>query len=173
MGSRKIGFIGAVLALALAGTSCDRAEPTRRNSGAGAKVSTGGVSLPVQIVGLQVKPEDVSKQFEQAERAYVSSLGLFSLRENDLVRATLQVSRLNAVANPRDSNFRALIINRLGTTTPETLLVGKVEVYATSGTDQVIYGWFEERSFFVLTTHRDFEFPRTLLRRIIEQKQKA
>jgi hypothetical protein len=151
-------------------TACSGSDDRPRTIGP--NVSTGGVILPGQLLGLQVKPEDVSKQFEKTKRSYIASLGLFSLRENDLIRATLQVSRFNRLANPKDSQFRSLIIGRLGTTKPETLRIDNFDVYATSGTDQNIYAWFEGRGFFVLTTHRDYEFPRTLLRRIIESKDK-
>lgn len=163
--------LGVVSLLSAALVACNRTDSARPSS-TSTKVSTAGIVLPRQLLGLQVKPEDVSKQFDKTKRAYVASVGLFSLRENDLVRATLEVGRFNTLARPNDPGFRAQIINRLGTIRPETLLVGDTIVYATAGTDQSIYAWFEGRGFFVLTTHREYEFPRTLLRRIIEAKQK-
>jgi phosphatidate phosphatase APP1 len=50
--------------------------------------------------------------------------------------------------------------------------VGNTPVYVTIKSDQQVFAWFEGRGFFIVTTHRDYEFPRTLLRRIIETKGK-
>jgi hypothetical protein len=123
--------------------------------------------MPQQLLGLEVRPEDVADQFEDTEQSYVESLGLLSLREDDLVRATLQVSRFNSLARPQDPVFRRSIIARIGTTKPRTITVGETPVFLTTQTDQNIFVWFKGKGFFVLTAHRDYEFPRTLLRRII------
>ena len=171
MNSRRLVAAIVTSVLAIVPVACNGSPKVDRSETA-TQVTTAGIRLPSQLLGLQVKPEDVSKQFDKTKRAYVSNVGLFSLREKDLVRATLEVGRFNSLARPQDPGFRARIINRLGTTKPETLLVGTTSVYATSGTDQNIYAWFEGRGFYVLTTHREYEFPRTLLRRIIEAKQK-
>lgn len=159
------------ICLGLVMGACDRGSSSSGGSG-GSEVATGGVQLPRQILGLQVAAEDVAKEFEKTKLSYVDSVGLFSMRENDLVRATLQVSRFNRLANPDSQSFRGLIINRLGTARAEILQVGNTDVYVTSGTDQQIFAWFEGRGFYILTTHRDYEFPRTLVRRVIDTKQK-
>lgn len=165
----KAVLLATCIGLGMAG--CNGGGSPNGEAAAG-EVATGGVRLPRQILGLQVAPEDVAKEFESTKRSYVASVGLFSMRENDLVRATLQVSRFNRLANPDSPSFRSLIINRLGTAKAETLQVGDTDVYVTSGTDQQIFAWFEGRGFYILTTHRDYEFPRALARRVIETKQK-
>jgi hypothetical protein len=165
---RRTLLVITVLALLLA--ACRSGQSERK--GGTDSVEAGGVRLPNQLLGLQVKPEDVSGEFGEVRRSYIASLGLFSLRENDLVRATLQVSRFNSLARPSDRGFRNSVINRLGTTKAQTLRVGDTSVYVTSKTDQQVFAWFEGRGFFVVTTHRDYEFPRTLLRRIIDAKSK-
>jgi hypothetical protein len=45
--------------------------------------------------------------------------------------------------------------------------VGDTTVYFTSGNEQIVYAWFDGSAMFVLSVHRDFEFPRTLLRRTL------
>lgn len=140
----------------------------------GARAAPGGDSgdakarLPNQVLGLAVQQEDVTQQVEELKRPYISSVGLFSLRENDLVRATLQISRFNSLARPEDSEFRNEIINKMGSRRPLRTVMGKATVYATAGTEQNIFLWFTDKGFFVLTTHREYEFPRTLLRRMTE-----
>lgn len=131
------------------------------------KVATAGISLPQQVLGLQVKPEDVSAKLKDVKRTYISSTGLFSFRESDLVRATLQVSKFNLLANPKNLTFRKSIVDRLGSTKPQTVRIGDQTVYMTTSNEQQVFAWFEGKGFFVLSVHRNYEFPRTLLRRLV------
>lgn len=133
----------------------------------GGQVQARKISLPSQILGLQVKTEDVSKQLNVAKRPYIKNVGLFSLREGDLVRSTFQISHFNDLARPDSSEFRSSIIGLLGASRPQRILVGDVLVYITSGNEQHIFAWFEDEAFYVLTVHQEYEFPRTLLRRMI------
>lgn len=133
------------------------------------QVETAGVRLSSQVLGLSVGAESVGAKLEQAQRPFVDSIGLFSFRENDLVRATLQVSRFNSQARPEEESFRRQIIGLLGGSAPQELLVEDSTVYATTGTEQAIFAWFQGRGFFVLSVHRDYEFPRSLLRTLVEQ----
>lgn len=135
----------------------------------GGKVSQRQITLPSQILGLQVKAEDLTKQnLAQIKRPYLDNVGLFSLREGELVRATFQVSSFNAIARPDSGDFRASIIGLLGSSKPERVRVQEETVYVTTGNEQNIFVWFKGKGFFVLTAHSQYEFPRTLLRRIIE-----
>lgn len=126
------------------------------------------VKLPDQIIGLKVVPEKVDKEVLKVDRPYIDGIGVFSLRENDLLRATLQVSHLNSVARPKSKAFKDSVIGLMGSSTPIEIQVGKVTVYNTAGNKQSLFVWFEERGFFVLSIHEDYEFPRTLLRRVVE-----
>lgn len=139
----------------------------------GGQVQTPKIRLPSQILGLHVKPEDVSKQLDAAKRPYLKNVGLFSLREGDLVRSTFQISHFNALARPDSAEFRSSIIGLLGSTRPQRILVGDVLVYITSGNEQHIFAWYEEEAFYVLTVHKEYEFPRTLLRRMIVLGEKV
>ena len=135
------------------------------------QVQAAGVVLPSQVLGLSVAPEDVEKLFGEARRPFIESIGLFSMREDDLVRATMQIGKFNRAARPSNSEFRQAIIGRIGTSRPQQIVVGDTTVWVSSGTDQVIFVWFKKRGFYVLTTHGDYEFPRTLLRRMITLEQ--
>lgn len=135
-------------------------------------VAVAGVALPSQLLGLQVQVEDVSKLLDRAQRPYIERVGLFSFRENDLVRATFQVSKFRTIADSDNLGFRSQIINLLGSAEPQPVRIGETIVYSTIGNEQQIFAWFEQGGFFVLTTHRDYEFPRTLLRRLVSLEKK-
>ena len=135
-------------------------------TGAG-KVEAPRVKVPSQILGLLVAPEDVSAQTNDVERPYLDAVAVFSLREEDLLRATLQVGRFNRIARPNQAAFRKQVVSTVGGTVAEEMTVEGLSVYATSGTDQQLYSWIDGDGFYVLSIHKDFEFPRTLLRRVI------
>lgn len=128
----------------------------------------GSLRLPTQVVGLRVQQEDVQPQLEEVERPYVDSVAVFSLREEDLLRATLQVAHFNRLARPGDEQFRGDVLSTIGGQEPVEFTVEDTTVTATGNTDQDIFAWFEGDRMFILSVARDFEFPRTLLRRILE-----
>lgn len=159
--------LGALLiALALGSLSACSREVEVVGPG---EASGAALPLPTQLVGLTVQPEAISpKDLEKIDRPYVDSLAVFGLRDGELLRATLQVARFNSVARPEDSDFRRSIIGVIGGRTPFELNVGGQTVNATTGTSQSIFSWFEGRGMFVLSIQQDYEFPRTLLRRLID-----
>lgn len=171
---RQAFFVSICLAL-LSSSGCGREGQDNlleRATGTGALKGNRVVTLPSQVLGLKVAKEQVSKDVLKVDRPYIDSVGIFSMRENDLLRATLQVSRMNAVARPKSNSFRNSIINLMGTTSPQKLLVSDTVVYNTAGNKQSLFVWFEGRGFYVLSVHEDYEFPRTLLRRMIDLEQK-
>lgn len=168
MASPRLLIVALGLALMAPIAGCGQESPASPVRG---QVESGGVILPAQLLGLQVQREEVGDLLEQAERSYIAGVGLFSLREKDLVRATLQVSKFNRLARPRNSGFRASIIGRIGQRSPQQMRVSDTTVYVSIGTDQTIFAWFKDRGFYVLSTHRDYEFPRTLLRRVMQVDQ--
>jgi hypothetical protein len=101
-------------------------------------------------------------------KAFVDSLALYSLRHNDLVMATLQVSRFNDGADIGAEKFRQTVVNQIGSSAPRTVRLGGETVYLTTGTKQSIGVWFKGRYLFVLATRGDYDEPRTLLRRALE-----
>lgn len=138
----------------------------------GGKVSSKGIDIriPSQLLGLRVQSENIAKQLKATKRPYIDNVGLFSLREADLVRATFQISRFNALARPESPTFRNNVISLLGGARAQPVRVNSTTVYVTTGNDQSIFVWFEGRGFFVLTCHRAYEFPRTLLRHVLDLK---
>lgn len=159
-------FAALLLLGALAATACGDGPEAEAQSVP--QVESGEIRLPAQILGLEVRPEDVEERLGEAARPYISSIGLFSLREEDLVRATFQASAFNRFADPDDANFRRRIITLIGTVEPRELRMADVAVFVTSGKEQQIYVWFKEGGFYVLTIHQAYEFPRTLLRQMVE-----
>lgn len=128
------------------------------------------LNLPAQIVGLKLVAESLDEEdLDKIDRPYIDNLAVFSLREGKLLRATLQVARFNRAARPEDSSFRGQIIGVLGGQRPYEMLVDDTQVHATAGTGQNIFAWFGGRGMFILSVQRDYPFPRTLLRRMIER----
>lgn len=128
------------------------------------------VDLPEQLLGLRVVQEDIASHIEAVKgRTYFQSLGLFSMREGDLLRATFQVARLNSLAvEQRSDEFRRRLVALVGAA--EELRMETTEIFRTIGNQQTVYMWFHGQGFLVLTVHRDLVFGRTLLRKLIEMR---
>ena len=166
MTDKRIGVVLACV-MSLLAASCSQ----KADTGIGT-VEAAGIRIPKQLLGLLVQGEDIAKQAAGIKQSYVDSNGMFSMREDDLLRATLQVSRLSRFARPKSEGFRKSIAALLGGTTPTQLRVGDTLVSSTGGNKQSIYVWFRGRGMFILSIHRDYEFPRTLLRRVVSLELK-
>jgi hypothetical protein len=129
--------------------------------------------IPQQIAGLRVVPEDIGGKLKGIDKPYVDTVAVFSLREDELLRASLQVSRFNAAARPEDRKFTGSIVSTIGGTEPEKFRVADEDVYTTAASDQVVFTWFKDDGMFVLAVQKDFEFPRTLLRRLLKSELAA
>lgn len=129
--------------------------------------------LPQQIAGLRVVREDIKAKLKGIDRPYVDTVAVFSLREDELLRASLQVNRFNAAADPKDRKFTDSIVATIGGSAPEKFRVSDKDVFATSASDQVVFTWFDDDGMFVLAVQQDFEFPRTLLRRVLTSELTA
>lgn len=140
----------------------------RGGTSAVADKGTLNLALPSQILGLTVQTEQLAKGLEDVERPYFDALALFSLRDKDLLRASLEVARFNSLARPNSKGFRNQILAKVGSREPRSMRVGLETVYVTAGNQQAIFVWFDRDGVFVLITHEDFAFPRTLLRRILD-----
>lgn len=128
------------------------------------------VNLPSQLVGLRVVRENVGAELRGVSASYLDSLGLFSFREkSNLLRASLQIGRFNEEARPNQRRFRDAVIAQLGATIPVRIRVGDTDVWLSQGTDQSIYTWFSGNAFYVLSVRSDYPFPRTLLRKLVEE----
>jgi hypothetical protein len=169
----------AALAVALAAGGCGQSDGNEAKPTSGKKVKQLELaSLPTELLGLEVRREDVTGTVAKVDATYLTGLGLWSLRKipepdsggGDLVQATLQVSRFNAAARPKSSDFRQTVVNQIGSSKPRAFRLGKRTVYLTTGTKQSIAVWFKEDYLFILASRADYEEPRTLLRAALEVK---
>ena len=158
-----------VVAAALVAPACGRSDASEAKGTAGKAVaSLEPGSIPAELLGLTVQKEDVAGTVAQVDSAFIDGLGLYSLRDDDLVQATLQVSRFNKEADTGSSEFRQAIVNQIGSARPRAYRLGSRTVYLTTGTKQSIAIWFTGRYMFVLASRSDYDQPRTLLRRALE-----
>ena len=123
--------------------------------------------LPSQLLDLTVEKETV-ESVEAARGTYLDGLGLYSVREGDLLQATLQVGRFSEEAEYTDDTFQRAIVNQLGASAPTADRRGDQRVWLTTGKSQRVSVWFEQDMFFVLAVRDDFEQGRTLLRETLE-----
>lgn len=125
--------------------------------------------LPASMAGLRVAPEDIEGTVKGAKRqSYLESAGLYSFRtEDDLLQATLQVSKFDDVARYKDPDFRQSVLLQIGSTVPRAFRMGDQTVYLSTGRRQNVVIWFKEKYLFVLSTREEFGKPRTLLREAI------
>lgn len=163
----RLAALVAVCTLGFGLHACSKQEVVERVGGSGT-VKAPVISMPTQILGLRVTPEDVSKQIKSVQRRYVDSVGLFGLREGELLRGTLQVSRFNRLAENDREDFRRSVIGLVGGSSPLVISVEGKQVYFTTASDQKTFVWFDGQGLFLLSVHQDFEFPLTLLRRVID-----
>lgn len=160
--------LGAVVAAALALAGCARSDASVAPTPGKAVKALEIPNLPADLLGLKIAKEDVSQDLAKVPKAFVDSLALYSLRHNDLVMATLQVSRFNDGADIGAEKFRQTVVNQIGSSAPRTVRLSGETVYLTTGTKQSIGVWFKGRYLFVLATRGDYDEPRTLLRRALE-----
>lgn len=141
---------------------------TKQQASATPKEKAAALELPSQILGLLVRQEDISKEIGAVRSAtYFSSVALYTLREGELMQASLQVARFNNLAKPASERFRRQVIGLMGTGSPEELRIGDRKVYLSAGKQQVVYAWFEGNGFYVLTERRAYPFRRGLLRKLL------
>jgi hypothetical protein len=157
-----------VLAAAVALAGCARSDASSDPTPGKAVKALEITNLPTDLLGLKLAPENVSEEVAKVPSAFIDGLSLYSLRKNELVMATLQVSRFNDGADVEDDKFRQTVVNQIGSTAPRTVRLGGETVYLTTGTKQSIGVWFKDRYLFVLATRADYDEPRTLLRKALE-----
>ena len=126
-------------------------------------------SVPVSMLGLRVRREDVGPELKQFRRSYAEAAGLWSLRRgDDRIQATLQIVRFLPGARFVTSGFRRSIANQIGGAAPTPTRMGQLIVWRSTGTKQAIALWFQGRHMFLLAIRDDFRRPRTLMRRALE-----
>ena len=125
--------------------------------------------LPASMAGLRVASEDIEGTVKGGKRqSYLESAGLYSFRtDDDLLQATMQVSRFTDEARYKDREFRQSVLLQIGSTVPRAFRMGDQTVYLSTGRRQNVVIWFKDEYLFVLSTRDEFGRPRTLLREAI------
>lgn len=123
-----------------------------------------------RVLDLDVATENVADELARKTDVYVDGLTLFSLRRQKLLMATLQVARLDDRARVHDATFRRSFVASLGGTEPRQVRLGTTDLWTTTGNDQELAVWFDGAYLFVLSTRKDYERPRILLRTMLEVK---
>jgi hypothetical protein len=167
----RLRCLGAVTAAAVALAGCARSDASQVLPTPGQAVKALEIPhLPADLLGLKLAPEDVAEDLAKVPATFVDGMSLYSLRRDDLVMATLQVSRFNDGADVESEKFRQTVVNQIGSTAPRAVRLGGETVYLTTGTKQSLGVWFKGRHLFVLATRADYDEPRTLLRKALEIK---
>ena len=124
--------------------------------------------VPGEVLGLQVSKEEISDALSDASGSYVEGASLYAFRAEDLLQATLQVSKFSPEARPKSPEFRAALVNQIGGTRAQQVRVGDDDIFLTRGNQQRIAVWFAGDFFYILSTREDFDRPRSLLREVLE-----
>jgi hypothetical protein len=148
--------------LGLAAVSCGTASASGTAGRQLADIDTSVV--PSTLNGLPVTHEDIRSTLVKAANTYLSAAALFSVRRQNVVQATLQISRFNSVAKPASLKFREAVLNLLSSGSPAPVTLGTDTVYLTTGNKQRVFVWFKGVYLLVLSVRDDYEQPRTLLR---------
>jgi hypothetical protein len=161
-------LLALVLALAGGGvTACGgNAEVERAEARAIAAIDAD--RLPAELLGLQIKREDIAEILDSTKRPYLDEAGLYSLREGETLQATLQVGRFAEGVDHTRPEFRQKLLNTVGGGSIRELRLGDRQVYLTSGDRQQVALWFQDAYLMVLSTREEYGTPRALLRAALE-----
>jgi hypothetical protein len=163
----KRGAAALVALIAVFGGACGGSKAAVGVSGEDIK-PIAAAKLPATLLGLEVHEEDMKSTIAQTEDSYVDAVSLFSLRGDNLVQATLQVSHLTKAFDYRSARQRANLADKIGGARATTYRVGRTTVYVTQGLRQRISVWFSGRTLLVLSARDDLAKPRGLLRAVVE-----
>jgi hypothetical protein len=165
-------LIAAGLVVALAGCGADTASVGSPVAGEAIGEIPASL-LPDTVLDLDVTVEDVADQVATVDRSFVDAVGLFGLRADKLLKATLQVSRFNDEAEVERARFRNRVLREIGQSVPEEFRLGEERVHVTTGNRQTIAVWFRGDHMMILSVRSDYERPRTLLRELLELDPEA
>lgn len=149
--------------------------PTTLSPGARAAKVVGGcpqpcpalnVRMPATMAGLAVTREDPCSEFRSASgKLALDAVALYGLRQPDkLLMATLEIGHFVVAAPAGDPSFRSAILDRIGDSQPQSLLVGRSTVYVSVSPSLVLVSWFRQRYLFILVLRDSYTLPKTLLR---------
>lgn len=121
--------------------------------------------VPAELLGMRLEPEKSADLIRETDKQpFIEEIGLFSMRRDELLQATLQVARFRPEAKLDERRFRDNIARQVSTGEPQVLRMGQDLVYMSAGQRQSVVVWFKERTMFVLAMREEFPRPRALLR---------
>lgn len=168
-GSRRwVALIALTIAMSILASGCVRGGSSFSGSEGKDIKQLPPELVPTEVLDLKVGREDMSSTLQNAKRAYIDGVGLYGFRKDELLQATLQVSKLNDKADYREPSFRAAIVNQIGGSVPRLVRVGRENVWLTRGTKQSLSIWFRDEYLLVLAVREDYDKPRTLLREALQ-----
>lgn len=162
----RAGLVMVVATTTLAGCATSSATAVK---GEAIKELPAGI-VPDEVLGLKVSKEETSA-VQGAKSAFVDSIGLYSLRSDDLLQATLQVSRFTKDAKVKSESFRTGVVQQIGSSTPQAVQMDGTTIYLTTGKRQTVAVWFQGRYLYILGTREEYATPRALLRELVTVKQ--
>ena len=172
-GRGRVASLAIIVLLAAAGACGGSGGSASKNQGTGAKqIKTLQPNLvPDGIEGLKVAQQDVSDAVQRSRQAYVDAFSLYGMRTpDDLLEATLEVTRFNPDAAYKTEQFRQSVVGQIGSSKALPVRMANTTVYQTTGKQQEISVWFQDRYLFVLSVRSDFAQPRALLRQMVGVK---
>jgi hypothetical protein len=83
------------VAISFGAGACGKSKPSPNTVGLSGKAikPISADLVPAAVLGLQTSQEDVSKALAGGQRSYVQTTSVYSFRKDNLLEATLQVSR--------------------------------------------------------------------------------
>jgi hypothetical protein len=165
----RLSIVASALAVAVAAAGCAHSDKADLKGTSGSQITTlPGDLVPSQVLGMNVTDENVLKTLANTQKSYVNAVSLYGFRKDQLLQATLQISRFNANARYQTDKFRQQILLGVGTAQGETVQVSGVLVYLTLGERQRVFSWFKGPYWFVMSVRDDFTQPRSLLRQLLQ-----
>lgn len=164
----------AVALICLGATACSESPPVATVAGSGgAALEVDPDLVPDELVGLTTEAENIEHlEKEAGPDSYLASTRLWSLREGERLRATLQIGRLVPDAGgdspDAEEEFRLKIVAQIGQSEPRRRVLGGETVYVTVANSQPVYVWFQGRLLYVLSVDATLAAPRQLLRAALE-----
>lgn len=167
---RLAGLVIGACCLSLVAGACSNDDANQNQGLKGKDIKKDlGTVVPASILDFKVQKENIEVSLDKAQKAYVDATVLYSVRnDEDVVQATIQISRFSEDADVESGRFRRRVVQQLGGSVPQTIRVGEQRVFQTQQAKSRIASWFKGRHLFVLSVREDFDQPRNLLRQSLE-----
>ena len=174
MRRRSLHLVVGLVAFAtlVSGAACGSSSPTGTSAKDIKQLPEN--ELSGTYLGLEARREDIGGSLSNQEaNAYIDAVGLYSLRNNQRLEATLQISKLSEHARPKDPKFQQLVANQIGGTKVQAFVMDGKHIYRSSQRKQSLTSWFQGDYFMILSVRDTYKSPRSLLRVLLEEVKPA